>query len=207
MIVISSGHSLTILGASELISEAEENRRVVKRVVEYLRSGGVDVIEFHEDLAISGPANLNNIIAFHNSQQRDLDVSVHFNSVGGGMREAGIGTEVLYFSAQELATRVSAAVAKAGGFINRGAKKRTDLGFLSRTTKPAIIIEVCFVVSRTDVRLYQENFEAICHAIAESISGEKIAKKPVTVKRWYEDEEKRKRVSDLLDSLYEVIRG
>ena len=70
-------------------------------------------------------------------------------------------------------------IAKAGGFRNRGAKKRTDLAFLRNTNKPAIIIEACFVDSTTDVRLYQENFEAICVAIAENITGMQISKPPV----------------------------
>ena len=36
------------------------------------------------------------------------------------------------------------------GFINRGAKKRTDLFFLNNTEMPAILMEVCFVDSEAD---------------------------------------------------------
>jgi N-acetylmuramoyl-L-alanine amidase len=52
------------------------------------------------------------------------------------------------------------------GFINRGAKKRTDLFFLNQTTQPSILIEVCFVDSVADADLYRKVFERICNGIA-----------------------------------------
>lgn len=169
-IVISSGHGANVSGANDLINEVREARRVVDRTAPLLRQLGVTVVVFHENTATSQSANLNNIIAAHNAEQRDLDVSVHFNSSGGTV-DRPIGTEVLWVTQQALAGRVSKAIASAGKFIDRGGKKRTDLAFLNKTTKPAILIEVCFVNSREDVRLYQSNFEAICAAIAQSVSG------------------------------------
>lgn len=73
-----------------------------------------------------------------------------------------------------LAAKVSKAIADASGLKNRGAKLRTDLGFLNGTVKPTILIEVCFVISRADARIYQAKFDAICKAIAEAISGKQI---------------------------------
>ena len=46
--------------------------------------------------------------------------------------------------------------------------------FLNNTNKPAILIETCFVDSKADVDLYHRNFELICTAIAESITGQSI---------------------------------
>ena len=67
-------------------------------------------------------------------------------------------------------------MANAGGLLNRGAKKRTDLSFLNRTAKPAVLLEVCFVDSRADVDLYKRRFEPICRAIAESVGGKAITR-------------------------------
>jgi hypothetical protein len=66
-----------------------------------------------------------------------------------------------------VATKVAMAICEAGGFINRGAKHRSDLYFLNGTDEPAILIEVCFVDATTDVEQYQTNFEEICQAIAD----------------------------------------
>jgi hypothetical protein len=66
-----------------------------------------------------------------------------------------------------LAAKVSAAIAQAGGLIDRGAHKRSDLYFLNNTTEPAILIEMCFVDAGADTEAYRGNFEAICQAIAD----------------------------------------
>jgi len=163
-VVISSGHGKYVRGASGLIDEVDEARKVVPRVAQYLRDMGVEVIEFHDNTSTTQNENLRTIVNFHNAQSRDLDVSVHFNAYvpTSGAR----GTEVLYVTQVELATRMSAAIAEAGRLVNRGSHKRTDLYFLNNTKKPAILIEVCFVDAAVDVKEYQENFDAICDAIA-----------------------------------------
>jgi len=171
-IVISSGHGAKVSGAVDLLNEVTEARRVVAAVATDLRSRGATVTEFHENNATNQSQNLNNIVAFHNSRSRDLDVSIHFNHAGGGTVDRPIGTEVLFSTQQALAAKVSRAISLSSGLIDRGAKKRDDLSFLSRTAKPAILVEVCFVNSRADVALYQPNFNHICSAIGASILGE-----------------------------------
>jgi len=166
-VCISSGHSRFVSGAVGVLNEVNEARRVVPVVARHLRSAGATVTEFHDDVSRTQSANLGAIVAYHNRQNRDLDVSVHFNAFQ--KTENPRGTEVLHRSNQALAARVSRAMADAAGFINRGAKTRTDLSFLNRTNKPAILLEVCFVDSAADARLYNRHFEDICRSIAESI--------------------------------------
>jgi peptidoglycan hydrolase-like protein with peptidoglycan-binding domain len=89
-----------------------------------------------------------------------------------------MGVEVLYVTQSTLAGNVSEAIADAGDFIDRGPKKRTDLFFLNNTNEPAILLEVCFVDSEADAKLYNLNFNAICSAIASSISGQTITAPP-----------------------------
>jgi hypothetical protein len=89
-----------------------------------------------------------------------------------------MGVECLYITQSSLAGEVSHAIARAGGFIDRGPKKRTDLFFLNNTEEPAILIETCFVDSKADHDLYLQNFEAICVSIAEAIAGKSLAPGP-----------------------------
>jgi N-acetylmuramoyl-L-alanine amidase len=158
-----------VRGASGILDEVDEARRVVERVAEYLRTGGVTVYTFHDNTSTSQNQNLSTIVNWHNSKNRGLDVSVHFNAYE--QTSAPMGTECLYVTQQQLASQVAGAISVAGGFINRGPKKRTDLAFLNGTDEPAILIETCFVDSSADAHLYQSHFDAVCHAIAETIGG------------------------------------
>jgi hypothetical protein len=163
-IVISSGHGLHVRGATGLIDEVNEARRVVPEIARYLIELGHEVVEFHDNTSESQSENLDTIVRAHNSETRNLDVSVHFNAYVP--TDGGRGTEVLYVTQQSLAEKVSAAIADAGGLINRGAHKRSDLYFLNCTSEPAILIETCFVDAAADVENYKINFDAICMAIA-----------------------------------------
>src|SRR5262249_24613750 len=142
-IVISSGHGKYVRGASGIIDEVDEARKVVHEVRDCLIANGHQCIEFHDDTSTTQNENLNTIVNYHNSQERDVDVSVHFNAYM--YTEGARGCEVLYVTQEEPAAKVSMAIAEAGGFINRGAQKRSDLFFLNGTDEPAILIEVCFV--------------------------------------------------------------
>jgi N-acetylmuramoyl-L-alanine amidase len=167
-IVLSSGHGLYVRGASGILDEVDEARQVVMQLAEDLKYRGIDVITFNDDVSRSQSENLNRIVDFHNSQARDLDVSVHFNAYEQVSKPMGV--EVLYTTQSELAKQVSAAIADAG-FVNRGAKKRTDLFFLNETSMPAILIEVCFVDSEADAELYMEQFGLICELVANVLGG------------------------------------
>lgn len=175
-IAISSGHALYVRGASDIIDEVTEARRVTDKTAEYLRQLGVTTYVFHDDTSRTQNQNLSTIVNFHNSKNRELDVSIHFNSAGHTNNPLGV--EVLYYNQSDLAAKVSQAIANASGLKNRGAKQRKELYFLRKTSKPAILIEVCFVTSTADVELYRKNFDAICRAIAETLSGKK-ASQPV----------------------------
>jgi len=183
MIAISSGHGLHARGARDIIDEVDEARRVTDRVYEILKNTNVPVSIFHENTARTQNDNVNAIVRHHNSLVRNLDVSIHFNAPNvAGTVERGIGVETMYrvgnAEMRTLGSNVSKAISRASGLILRrgdGTWERDNLGFLTRTNiNRAILIEVCFVNSRTDVRLYRENFEAICHTIAETVSGQII---------------------------------
>ena len=170
-IVFSSAHGLHVPGANNLINEVEESRRVVRDVAMRCHQQNLaSVFEFHDDTSRTQDENLNAIVRHHNGLDRDLDVSVHFNAFK--TTATGRGVEVLYRNPEnrQLAAAVSAAIAKAGGLRNRGAKNRANLRFLNQANRPAILIEVCFTDSETDVQLYKVNYEDICQAIAVAVT-------------------------------------
>ena len=172
-VAISSGHGMKIQGAIGPkpwgLNEVNEARRVVEKVADFLRAWKVGVAVFHDDTSTSQSANLNAIVNWHNSQERDLDVSVHFNAYTP--TEGERGTECLYLTQYELADQLANAMAEAADFINRGDKKRTDLAFLNGTEMPAVLIETCFVDAHGDVKKYHAHFDPLCEAIADTIAN------------------------------------
>jgi N-acetylmuramoyl-L-alanine amidase len=171
-IAISSGHGKYVRGAVGPqgwgLDEVNEARKVVPKVAEFLRANGNTVVTFNDDTSTTQQQNLNTIVNWHNKQDRELDLSVHFNAYVP--TELGRGTETLYVTQQSLATKVTNAICSVSGLINRGAKKRSDLYFLNGTNKPAILLEICFVDAAADVEAYTQHFDAICQAIAEAVA-------------------------------------
>jgi N-acetylmuramoyl-L-alanine amidase len=180
-LVISSGHGKYIRGASGYLDEVNEARRVVENVADYLRLVDVDVTVFHDNVSTTQSENLDRIVDFHNSQTRDLDVSVHFNAYQTTGKP--MGTECLHVTQDDLAAEVAEAISVAGNLINRGPKYRSDLKFLNATEEPAILIEVCFVDSSADAVTYQHYFDDICRAIAESLVGKRVPERPLRPQR------------------------
>jgi N-acetylmuramoyl-L-alanine amidase len=162
--VISSGHAKEVPGAIGIIKEVENARLVTEEVAKMLREMGNTVHTFHDNTSDTQAENLDAIVAAHESYDRDYDVSVHFNSYDDPDAH---GTEVLYLTQQELAGDISAAISKASGLYDRGAKYRDNLAFLNNTSEPAVLLEICFVTNQNDVDLYQDMFVAICFAVAE----------------------------------------
>jgi N-acetylmuramoyl-L-alanine amidase len=169
-VVMSSGHSKYCRGAAGVLEEVDEARRVVDSVANILRDRGVTVKTFHDDVSMSQDENLKRITDTHNGYTRDLDISVHLNA--NQQTDSPMGTEALFVTAGGLASEMSAAIAKAGGFKDRGAKKRTDLYVLNQTDMPCVLLEICFVDSSADAKLYEQNFERIVDSIATVLAGE-----------------------------------
>ena len=169
MITISPGHWTIGTGARDLIDEVTEARKVAKRVTEILRKAGIQTNYVEDNVSKNQGQNLTYLVTQHNKTTRQLDVSVHFNA-SSGRQIRGIGTEVLYYDAKELAAKVSKAISFASGLIDRGAKQRKELSFLAKTNNPAVLIEVCFVNSTVDTAIYNRDFDKICQAIAKELA-------------------------------------
>jgi len=169
-VVISSGHGLYVRGASSpMLDEVDEARIVTDALAAELRRRGVAVTTFHDDTSRDQSTNLRTITDAHNRENRELDISVHFNAFE--QVDHGMGVEVLYYSDSTLARDLSAAIADASGLIDRGPKQRQDLYVLANTEEKCVLLEVCFCDSEEDVQLYRDAFDEIIDSLAYTISG------------------------------------
>lgn len=172
MITISPGHYGVGTGAKGYIDEFTEAKKVSKKVHALLNKAGILCNLIIDEKSKSQRENLSYLVQQHNKTKRELDVSIHFNAINN-LTERPIGVGVLYVNRnyKQAAEKVCEAIAKSAGFVNRGAKHRTDLAILNGTHKPCLLVEVCFVNSKSDVLLYNKHFEAICLALAKSLAN------------------------------------
>ena len=152
---------------SAQLDEVDEARKVVETLAEDLRKHGVEVKTFHDDSSTCKSTNLHTS-STHNKQTRDLDMCVHLTLIIRPRRWERNASMCRQSTLQAKSPRNFKI-----GFINRGAKKRTDLYFLNNTKMPAILIETCFVDITADSNLINAKYEAICNAVAAVLSGGK----------------------------------
>lgn len=204
MITISPGHYGPRTGASGLIDEVTEAIKVSKEVARILRASGITTNYIEDNVSKSQSKNIPWLIAQHNKTDREIDVSIHFNS-SVGTHSRGIGTETLVYSDKNkaVAQRITDAIANASGLKNRGVKIRTDLGLLKGTNKPCYLIEVCFVNDTVDVALYRRDFDKICRAIASELA--KAVGKVVKPTNTNQSSNKKDEVSDWAKGAHEWV--
>ena len=170
---INCGHTVSGqpgCGAVGFINESDETRKVGYKLMEYLKSAGHTVVNCTNDKAASTNENLSKIVAMANAQPLDLFVSIHFNSARGK------GTEVFTYGGKEHAEALNILKNMSKlGFINRGVKDGSSLYVVKRTNAKAMLIEVCFVDTKSDVELYeQRGANAVANAICNAITGEEV---------------------------------
>lgn len=163
------GHFGNGTGARGLVDEVTEATKITLRVYEILKTSGVPATYYKDTISKSQTENINRLIAHHNADTNGLIVSIHLNA-SAGTQTGGIGCEVCYTTQKSLAAKLSAAIAQAGGFKDRGAKYRDNIGVLVRTKEPAVLLEPFFVNSKEDVALYNKHFERMCQAIAKTLA-------------------------------------
>lgn len=105
-----------------------------------------------------------------NASGADYFVSIHRNSSPYPNQYTGIETLVYnrYSEAARLAYNINARLEQVG-FVNQGVNERPNLVVLNSTQMPAVLVEVGFINTDADNRLFDEQFDAIAQAIAEGI--------------------------------------
>ena len=174
---VHAGHNpdgMAASGAVGLIRESTEARAVKDKLIEKLTVMGHTV----RDCTCNNGADQNDvlkkIVAACNTQEADLDISIHFNA--GASPEADgntTGTEVFIYSGSSASTPYAKQVVDsiaALGYRNRGVKERPGLYVLRHTKAPAMLIECCFVDDPEDVALYSA--DRMASAIVAGITGQ-----------------------------------
>lgn len=168
---VHAGHNSIVPGASKYLNEVTENRKVKNKVIQLLKAAGHTVYDCTDDSGKTSGANLANIVAKCNKHTVDLDISIHLNAGGG------TGTEVWYYSGSSTgkskAAAVSKKVAEELGLRDRGAKATTSLYVLKNTVAPAILVECCFVDSKTDQGKW--DVDKCAKAIVEAVTGKAVS--------------------------------
>lgn len=111
--------------------------------------------------------NLQNQVNAMNLAGNGWAITNHLNAFNG----QATGAEVWYWAgseeARKKATEVSAAIAKALGIVDRGAKATTSL-FVHRNTNPGVnvlLIEWCFIDNANDMRRLDKNMDQAIRAV------------------------------------------
>ena len=174
-IAVRGGHNFQAKGASGIIDETVEDRKVKDATIKYLKKLGHSVLD-----VTPGNMSSNNDLAYGvnkaNYWNADIFISIHFNKAYTNYNGA-IGTEGWVMNsgsvAEQISNRICSNVATTG-LKNRGTKTR---GFyeLRRTKMPAVIVEVCFVEATEDVKIYKEaGYDKIGRLIAEGTVNQKV---------------------------------
>lgn len=100
----------------------------------------------------------------------DYFVSIHRNSSPYPNQYTGIESLVYnrYGVAAELAYNINNQLEQVG-FVNHGVNERKNLVVLNRTQMPAVLVEVGFINTDADNKLFDERFDEIARAIADGI--------------------------------------
>ena len=170
IINVHGGHSLKCRGASGLLDEVNEDRKVKNKVIELLRANGHTVYDCTDDNGKDQNSNLKAIVNKCNDHKVDLDVSIHLNAGGG------TGTEVYVYSdnskAKDEAERIVKNISNTLGIRNRGVKTSTKLYVLRKTNSPALLVECCFVDNAIDKVKW--NADKCAKAIVEGILNKSV---------------------------------
>ncbi|MEG2353421.1 MAG: N-acetylmuramoyl-L-alanine amidase [Clostridium sp.] len=166
------GHTKASSGAAYYINELQEDRKIIKLVIEKLKPYNT-IIDCQPAESTSFPKELNYGINTANNNNVDVFFSVHFNASAGAVAQA-LGSEICIHPTanQEIKNKANKILSNLQllGFNSRGIKCRTDLGELNSTKMSSMIIEVCFVNSKADTDLYNAlDKSLIARAIANGI--------------------------------------
>lgn len=183
-IAVRGGHTELCPGASAIIDELTEDRKVKDAVIKYLRKLGYEVLD------VTPPVNYTSSVSADlaygvnkaNEWGADLFISIHFNKAYDSYNGA-LGSEVCIYSENDIAQRVVNGLGELG-FKNRGQKIRTNLYELKHTKMKAMIVETCFVEAIEDVTLYRRlGHDKVGQAIAEAIVNDKVSESDTPVKK------------------------
>ena len=165
---VHAGHNWHVTGARGYLDETKEDRIVKDEVIRLLRREGHTAYDCTDEDGRTQSDNLRNIVKKCNAHSVDLDVSIHLNAGGG------TGVEVWQYDnrTKAVADRICETISDKLGLKNRGSKTTDKLYVLNKTNARAILVECCFVDSKSDYDAWSGS--RCAKAIAEGILGTSI---------------------------------
>lgn len=165
-IVINAGHTKFSkgTGASKYLNESVETRKIAYHLMELLATTEHEVIPAVYDRSTD---NLKEAVTLANNKHADMFISIHLNAGGGN------GCEVYTWKGEK--TNIAKAILNnivELGFRNRGIKDGSNFYVIHHTNYncEATLVEVCFVDSAEDVKMY--DYKAVAKAIYNAIKSE-----------------------------------
>lgn len=148
--------------------EKEDNLNLTLAVGRLLEEQGVDVVYTRQEDIYQSPFQKATIA---NELEGDLFVSIHRNSSGIPNQYQGIETLIYSMGGfpEEVAENINKELEEVG-YINLGIEERPRLVVLNSTQMPAVLVEVGFINSEADNRLFVDSFEETAAAIAKGIT-------------------------------------
>ena len=149
-------------GAVKYLNESIENRKIACEVMSQLANTNHEIIPIIIDKSSD---NLKDVVNIANKNKLDLLISIHLNAGGGR------GCEVYTWQGKKLpqASNIVKNISNLG-FVNRGVRDGSGYYIIKKTKMETMIVEVCFVDSESDVKLYQEvGIKKIAEAIVKAI--------------------------------------
>lgn len=147
--------------------EKEDTLNLVLEIGEILQNNGIDV-EYTRTTDIYESPYQKALEA--NEAEADYFVSIHRNSSEEANKVSGVQSLIYDLSGikYEMAENINSQL-ETIGFVNLGVEARPNLVVLKRTKMPAVLVEVGFINSDVDNRLFDNNFSDIALAIAQGI--------------------------------------
>ena len=139
--------------------EKDDTLRLTLAIGEILQNNGVDVEYTRTTDVYTSPYER---AMKANNAGVDFFISIHRNSFPTDNEVFGV--ESLVYDLSGIKYQLEAI-----GFVNLGVKARPNLVVLRRTRMPAVLVEVGFIDSNVDNRLFDDNFDDIAQAIASGI--------------------------------------
>ena len=155
------GHNAIVPGASGCGLKEHE---VAQKIHDKFRAV-TKAVDATDNVGRTANDNLYNIVRKMNAVGKSYHVSHHLNAFNGTAN----GFEVWYYAgnsaAKKLAEEICAAVCKATGWVNRGAKATTSLYVIRASSGSAILIEWGFVDSKKDMDIMSKKMDAGVNAL------------------------------------------
>lgn len=167
-IAIDAGHGGKDPGAVfQGRQEKDDNLNLALAVGERLKNAGFDVFYTRTEDIYQTPFQK---AMSANESGADLLVSLHRNSSEYPNQYTGVETLVYDKNGEkvELAEDINEGLENIG-YRNNGVKERPGLVILRRSKMPAVLVETGFINSEEDNMLFDEEFDSIADAIANSI--------------------------------------